>query len=131
MSEEKLIIGESILKPIIKSIDDALSSLEKQDDIEKSFRNLAETSNKIKNFSDFEDTPENRFVSFLGWSMISLAQMSFKVKSEKSEQLNKEENDKIKAALSDYLINIRQGFQDKSYQKVVESSKNIFNVLKV
>jgi hypothetical protein len=132
MIEEKLVIGEAILRPIVQSIDDTLSSLEKPDEQEKSFRSLSETANKIKNFSDFEETPENKFVSFLGWSMISIAQMNLKKTPEKSDQstpISKKENDMIKESLAEYLINIKQGFQEKSYQKIVEASKNFFNLL--
>ena len=129
MSEEKLVIGDAILRTIVQSIDDTLSSLEKPDEQEKSIRSLSEAGNKIRNFSDFEDTPENRFVSFLGWSMISLAQLNLKTPEKSDQTTSKKENDMLKAALAEYLINIKQGLQERSYQKIVEASKNFFNIL--
>jgi hypothetical protein len=127
MSDEKLAIGDALLNPIIQSIDETLSSLDKQVDMRKSLRSLAEVSSKVRVFPDFEDSAENRFASFLVWAMLAQAEAVIKNQDDESFKSNIEDYEKYKAALKDYLINIKQGLKDKSYQRVIEATKIYFN----
>jgi hypothetical protein len=126
MENEKLIVHETIVKPIAKDIEEAIKSFSEKKDIRLVLRLVIIAGNKIKSIPDFEETPENRFATFIVWTIIGQTGAIFQNKRKEWYKVNENPIKELGDALMNYLRQIKDSLENESYEDMMEVSKEYF-----
>ncbi|MCK4730939.1 MAG: hypothetical protein KAT65_00645 [Methanophagales archaeon] len=126
MENEKLIVHETIVKPIAKDIEEVVNIFSEKKDIRLVLRLVINAGNKIKSIPEFEETPENRFATFIVWNIIGQTGSIFQNKTKEWYKVNENTIKEIGEALMNYLRQIRDSLENESYEDMMEASKGYF-----
>lgn len=126
MENEKLIVHETIVKPIAKDIEEAIKSFSEKKDIRLVLRLVISAGNKIKNIPEFEETPENRFATFIVWNIIGQTGAIFQNKRKEWYKVNENTIKELGDALMNYLRQIKDSLENESYEDMMGVSKEYF-----
>ena len=126
MLNEKLVVHENLVKPIAKDIEEAIRGFNEKKDLRLVLHLVMGVKNKIKNIPEFEDTPENRFATFVAWDVIGQTLLLFKGKTKEWYEINEKNTGELGVALMDYLHKIKESLENGSYEDMLRVSKEYF-----
>ena len=129
MVNEKLVVHENLVEPIAKDIEEARRSFNEKKDLRLVLHLVGGVQNKIKNIPEFEDTPENRFATFVVWNIIGQTGGLFQGKTKEWYETNEKNLEKLGVALMDYLNKIKESLEKGSYEDILRLSKEYFFTL--
>ena len=121
-------IQPGLVGRIFESIDQAGASLEQgdsPDDFRRAYVRLAELRGLLRSVSEFGETPENRFASWIFWEIFPL--IPWGGLHEKTEQwfvANKEALAELRTLTSLFLKDIKRALEDDSYEHFMDASKD-------
>ena len=126
MANEKIIVHENLVKPIAKDIEEARRRFNEKKDLRLVLHLVADVRNKIKIIPEFEDTPENRFATFVVWGVIAQTEVIFREKTKEWYETNEKSIKELGVALMDYLYKIKEALENGSYEDMLRVSKEYF-----
>ena len=129
MANEKLVVHENLVKPIAEGIEEAIRDFNEKKDLRLVLHLIGDVRNKIKIIPEFEDTPENRFATFVVWNVIGQTELLFRGKTKEWYETNEKNMEKLGVALIDYLNKIKESLEKGSYEDILRLSKEYFFTL--
>ena len=105
--------------------------LDSDTDMRKIFPKVPDIQIKIRSMPEYNNTPTNRFASYIIWSMIGEVFGNLQDKTDKWHEKNQENVEKLKKASATYFKEIKIAFEEDSFEKIVASSIILFSEVNI
>lgn len=131
MTTEKIAISPENKSSLIRSIDELIGLFKNEENLKfaltTSNRKISSIQNSFRTIADFDNTPENRFLSYIMWDMLKMfSTIASNCIKEEWYQENKDTLFKVKDIFVEFLENSKNGLDDESFDQLVQHSKTYF-----
>lgn len=123
----KIEIDVKMKKSIMEDLAELQSLLSSGVDLRKILRRIPNIQMKIRTLPEYYETPENRFSSFLIWSLIGETFSHLEDKTENWYEENKKTIDQIQNVSAEYFKDLKVAIDEDSFEKIITSCMVFFS----